>query len=472
MPPKALPLSKEEIYENSKYTIISPRDLRALTKNKTFIECKSRNEQIVVMQEFLKINCSISANAKLLGEVFNISAGNVRKILCDFRKIKKEAGRPLALSVEQENILLNEIKSKEETGNYMTQSDIFSYIENNFKVSLTKGWLNNFIFRHSNAIQKTVVSPQESMRFQIPRCYLMEYIDLIEKIIGITPAKYIYNIDEVGLSDWEERKPKIVIIPNNLPQKQLHYPINRNLSHITLLVMINADGDAEIPLMISKEKNAEKIFEKGVRKDIDLKLKIQNSAYVTTESFKEYILEYFVPKFIQEKISDEKENLPAIIFLDNCKAHLDENLLKILAENKILVITYPPHTSHVFQVLDKLLFGVLKKHKKYIPKNDDWQPLVDHIYRTFHAYELSTCSTTIRSSFIKTGFEYFTKNNKLYLKLNKSKIQNSIEFQEIWNFNYSFNDMSMRRRSIKFGWVNREFFSQEFQTYIDNLFAK
>ena len=140
-----------------------------------------------------------------------------------------------------------------------------------------------------------------------------------------------------------------------------------------------------------------------------------------------------------------------------------------MAENNIIVITYPPHTSHVFQVLDKLLFGVLKKHKKYIPKNDDIQPLIDHMYRIFHAYELSSCSTTIRSSFMKTGFEYFTKNNKLYLKMNKSKIQNSIEFKEIWNHNYSLDDMSMRRKSIKFGWINREFFSEEFQNYIENL---
>ena len=140
-----------------------------------------------------------------------------------------------------------------------------------------------------------------------------------------------------------------------------------------------------------------------------------------------------------------------------------------MAENNIIVITYPPHTSHVFQVLDKLLFGVLKKHKKNIPKNDDIQPLIDHMYRIFHAYELSSCSTTIRSSFMKTGFEYFTKNNKLYLKMNKSKIQNSIEFKEIWNHNYSLDDMSMRRKSIKFGWINREFFSEEFQNYIENL---
>ena len=67
----------------------------------------------------------------------------------------------------------------------------------------------------------------------------------------------------------------------------------------------------------------------GIRKDIDLKLKIHNSAYINKDDFTEYIQEYFIPKFTQEKISDENENSPAIIFFDNCKAHLEENLMKI-----------------------------------------------------------------------------------------------------------------------------------------------
>ena len=60
--------------------------------------------------------------------------------------------------------------------------------------------------------------------------------------------------------------------------------------------------------------------------------------------------------------SDSYSNTPWRILLHHprYKDHLDENLIKILSENNILVITYPPYTSHIFQVLDKLLFGVLK----------------------------------------------------------------------------------------------------------------
>lgn len=98
--------------------------------------------------------------------------------------------------------------------------------------------------------------------------------------------------------------------------------------------------------------------------------------------------------------------------------------MEILADNLILVITYPSHTSHILQVLDLLLFGVLKVYKKSVPKNDQISAKIDHLYRVFHAYELSTCSTTIRSSFERAGFQYYQKDGGNYLKLNRNKNEN------------------------------------------------
>jgi hypothetical protein len=46
----------------------------------------------------------------------------------------------------------------------------------------------------------------------------------------------------------------------------------------------------------------------------------------------------------------------AILFCDNWSAHCSEDVLKKLARHGTLVIIYPPHTSHLFQVLDVLLF--------------------------------------------------------------------------------------------------------------------
>ena len=44
----------------------------------------------------------------------------------------------------------------------------------------------------------------------------MEYLDLVEVLIKITHAELVYNIDETQLSDWEERKPKTVLVPEEI----------------------------------------------------------------------------------------------------------------------------------------------------------------------------------------------------------------------------------------------------------------
>ena len=80
-------------------------------------------------------------------------------------------------------------------------------------------------------------------------------------------------------------------------------------------------------------------------------------------------------------------------------SHFDEGLWETLAQHIVLVITYLSYTSHIFQVLDLLLFDVWKVHKKYFKKNDQIPPKIDHLYRIFQAYEQSTYSTSVRSAF-------------------------------------------------------------------------
>ena len=173
MPPKAVALTKDELYERCSSTIISARDVRAFVKDESFLQITTRNEQMIFFKEFLQNVCYISPNAKLLSTVFQIKEGNVRKIMCKARKSKKQHGRPFIFDAETELIIVTEIRTKKDTHEFMTQSQILRYIEENFNKSLTYGWLNTFIGRHQDSIKKTVVSPQEDLRLTVPRIYLI-----------------------------------------------------------------------------------------------------------------------------------------------------------------------------------------------------------------------------------------------------------------------------------------------------------
>jgi hypothetical protein len=49
---------------------------------------------------------------------------------------------------------------------------------------------------------------------------------------------------------------------------------------------------------------------------------------------------------------------------------MSNSMLEKLAQHRVLVLTYPPHTSSIFQVLDVLLFGLVKRSKKYQIRDD------------------------------------------------------------------------------------------------------
>ena len=467
MPPKALPVSYDEMKERIIGTKLSGQDLRVIFRNDGFRACSSRNEQIAFLREFMPKNCLGSCNAKLISTLFNISEGNARKIVSTSKKSKKSVGRPLSLNENQEKMLIEQIISKKETGEYMTQRQILNYLEEKFSKVMTTGWLSSFIAKNSNVLAKTVIFPQEDDRLKIPRSYLNKYIDLITKLIGITPAELIYNIDESGLSDWEEKKPKTAIVPKELENCILHYPVSRKNRHVSLVVTINAGGDGYFPMIVTSDPKAEMIFQYGVRKNTDLIVKIERTPYVTKQVFKQHLLDHFIPQVESDRYSPGCEGKPAILFFDNCSSHIDDELLQELATHLILVITYPPHTSGIFQVLDRLIFGVLKVRKRQIAKNPNIPANIDYLLRIFKAYELSTCSSNVRASFSNTGFEYHYIDDVQYIKVNQEFIRNIPEFKEAWNLDTQESEFSPRKRNQKWGWINKEYFDEKYQKLLD-----
>jgi hypothetical protein len=276
--------------------------------------------------------------------------------------------------------------------------------------------------------------------------------------VQIVPTELLFNLDETGLSDWENRKTKRVLVPAVAEDSRLHYPINRAIRHHTLLCCVTAAGDSYCPLLIAPNAGATKLFDTGIRDHIDLMIEIRQPAYATADLFRRYIQEIFFPALAANREMPGCADKLALLFCDNCSVHCSEMILKEFAEQGVVVVTYPPHTSHIFQVLDVLLFGRLKSAKKYLPRNDGAPSQIDHLVRIFKAYEMVTTSSTIRASWVKAGFEYCKRDGAFYLLVNDGKIRDSPEFSEIWRINFPLEALSSRRRSQEWGFMNQQYF--------------
>jgi hypothetical protein len=208
-----------------------------------------------------------------------------------------------------------------------------------------------------------IIASGDLPRWQVPRQYLNQYIELIRNYVSLVPAELIYNLDETSLSDWEDSRPRLVLVPTDLGDSMVHYPVNCQIRHQTLLCCVSASGGAYCPLHVSAKKSVARLFDSGIRDGIDLRIEIAHSLYVRKESFLAYLRDVVIPSIeSNQNLSGCQEN-PATIFCDNCSCHCSERILEELANHGILLMTDPPHTSQIFQVFDMLLFGRLKPAK-------------------------------------------------------------------------------------------------------------
>jgi hypothetical protein len=226
---------------------------------------------------------------------------------------------------------------------------------------------------------------------------------------------------------------------------------------------ISAAGDAYCPLLIAPNRGAQKIFETGIRRNIGIMMEIRERAYATAEIFRRYIETVFFPAIAANKKLPGCRNKLAIVFCDNCTCHCSEDILIEFAGHRVLVLSYPPQTSNLFQGLDLLLFRRLKSTKNYLPRNDQASASIDHIIRIFRAYETVTTSTMVRSCWEKAGFECAKMGEAFHLLVNDGKIRESTDFLAVWRINYPLEDLSSRSREQKWGYLNIDFFTAKYR---------
>ena len=457
---KAPAISIDILRERLRHTSLSLSDQRALLRNPDFLKLQTRNEQVIFMRDYCELECHTLLNNKRLGEIFGTSHGVISNIRKKAKNIKKELGRPKIFDDDEEGQILKYIFDMADKNKFVTKQELLHYIREQFHQEVTKGWLSGFFGRNVSQIGFTKAIPQDNTRLSVPRIFLDEHIENIKKYVVGKAAELVFNIDEMGSSEWEDKKIKTVIAPRNLCQKPVMVPVKRSVRHQTLLACISAAGDAIVPMVVATSPQAKQIFRTGVREDIDLKISISNSPYVTKEIFYEYITKVFLPYVSSQRSIDGFSNEFAVLLMDNHSTHCDPEILEILAKNRVIVITFPPHTSNIFQMLDLVIFGALKNVKKGLTPKETLNEVAALTEKIFRAYEQVTTSTNVRASFERAGIMSELDDDLRRIIFNEEKVRNSFEFLEIWNINFDESNLSQKRKNTKWGFINKEYFPE------------
>jgi hypothetical protein len=214
--------------------------------------------------------------------------------------------------------------------------------------------VDSFILRHGTDLTERKSTPQEESRLEVPRVFLEETIRCLHDYVEGMKAELVFNLDEVGISEWEDRKDKTVIVPKTMGGQTIHHRVSRNVKHISIITCITAGGESLTPYMVisqDSETLRKRLMTRGVRLGVDFALKHRSKPYVNGKLFLDYINSIFIPYLNELRQSEEFAECEAVLLIDNCSPRMGNAMIAILIREHVRVITFVSHTTHIFQML-------------------------------------------------------------------------------------------------------------------------
>lgn len=158
----------------------------------------------------------------------------------------------------------------------------------------------------------------------------------------------IFNVDETGISTVQ--KPPSIIGPKGQKQVGSATSLERG-RNITLCFAMSATGVFIAPMFIFPGVRASTGIKRGGP---------AGSIYKMSESgwMNEHLFLEWLKHFVANTYSSKEH--PTLLLMDNHSSHTSLSSYNFCKENGIVVVSFPPHTSHRLQPLDLTFFGPLK----------------------------------------------------------------------------------------------------------------
>jgi hypothetical protein len=182
--------------------------------------------------DWARAELGIEISIRELMRAFTCSRHAVQSaVVCGLNEPKSRR-RHMAVDAESDANILAWIKRKAEKSAKVTWTNIKNYCREVCKFQVSRGWVDSFISRHADELTEKTSSPQEETRLQVPRVVLEETIWTIHETILGRPSELVFNLDEIGIFDWEDRRPKKVLIAitarsqyssSNISERETHF---------------------------------------------------------------------------------------------------------------------------------------------------------------------------------------------------------------------------------------------------------
>ena len=263
-------------------------------------------------------------------------------------------------------------------------------------------WVTKFIKRHPDQLKSRFSRRYDYQRAkqENPRV-IQQWFDLIQATIqkyGILDDD-IYNFDETGFAMGLTATAKVITRAEYYGRRPVLQPGNREW--VTVVESISASGWALPPTIIFKAKLYHYAWFDNLPGD--WRFEVSANGWTTDEIGLRWLQKCFIPA-TNSRIKGKYR----LLILDGHGSHLTPQFDEICAQNNIISICMPPHSSHLLQPLDIGCFASLKRaYGKLVERQIRLG--INHIDKLdfLEAYPLARVETfksaTIQNSFIAAG---------------------------------------------------------------------
>jgi hypothetical protein len=272
-------------------------------------------------------------------------------------------------------------------------------------------------------------------------------------------VELLFHLDDVGMSESEDRKKKKVIIPTFIDSQTIYHKVSKAVRHISIITCIIAAGESLTPDIVTSQDSEtvrKRLMSRGVRLIVDFVLKNRLKPYVSRELFLHYIKTIFVPYLTELRDSEELEGCEAVLLMDNYSLHIADDIISVLTSVRVRVITFTPHTTHVFEIVDVVLFGALKKHATGLETLHKEEPAAAFLLKVCHDFKQTMIEVNIWGAFSPIWFSCDIAQNPYGLLFDEEKLRQSRGFVELWERDTPLENLLKRRREGKFGWITSQ----------------
>jgi hypothetical protein len=195
-----------------------------------------RGHQIGQLHEFASTDLHITLSVRAVVRDFNISHSVVTRAKLRGYENSPARGRHHEFSPDYEAEIVEWLAKKAANNTTVNRTELLNEYIERFGKSITRGWFDSFFIRHADKSFETKSVPQENPRLEMPRDFLEAAIEAFLDYVHNACAELVFNLDEIGISECEDRIEKRVIVPLAMKGQRILHSIHRNLKHISAVI--------------------------------------------------------------------------------------------------------------------------------------------------------------------------------------------------------------------------------------------